>query len=81
MKQSTADIDIVQKTFNLTEQEKYLLLEAAVGEGLFFAGRKHVSIFGCCQPNRKSNSYHQSSRNFTKTTGICKWIKKISQNL
>ena len=44
MKQSPADIDTVQKTFNLTEQEKYLLLEAAVGEGLFFAGRKHVSI-------------------------------------
>ncbi len=44
MKQSTATIDIVQKTFNLTEQEKYLLLEAAVGEGLFFAGKKHVAI-------------------------------------
>ncbi len=44
MKQSTGDIELVQKTFNLTEQEKYLLLEAAVGEGLFFAGRKHVAI-------------------------------------
>jgi len=44
MKQSTASIDIVQKTFNLTEQEKYLLIEAAVGEGLFFAGRKHVYL-------------------------------------
>ncbi len=44
MKQSPATIDIVQKTFNLTEQEKYLLLEAAVGEGLFFAGKKHVAI-------------------------------------
>jgi conjugal transfer ATP-binding protein TraC len=44
MKQSTADIDYVQKVFNLTEQEKYLLLEAAVGEGLFFAGRKHVFL-------------------------------------
>ena len=44
MKQSTATIDVVQKTFNLTEQEKYLLIEAAVGEGLFFAGRKHVAI-------------------------------------
>jgi hypothetical protein len=28
----------------LTEQEKYLLLEAAVGEGLFFAGKKHVAL-------------------------------------
>ena len=44
MKQSTADIDSVQKVFNLTEQEKYLLLEASVGEGLFFAGRKHVFL-------------------------------------
>jgi len=44
MKQSTATIDVVQKTFNLTEQEKYLLIEAAVGEGLFFAGKKHVAL-------------------------------------
>jgi len=44
MKQSTADIDFIQKTFNLTEQEKYLLIEAAVGEGLFFAGKKHVYL-------------------------------------
>jgi type IV secretory pathway VirB4 component len=44
MKQSTADIDSIQKVFNLTEQEKYLLIEAAVGEGLFFAGRKHVYL-------------------------------------
>lgn len=44
MKQSPATIDIVQKTFNLTDEEKYLLLETAVGEGLFFAGQKHVAI-------------------------------------
>lgn len=44
MKQSPATVDIVMKTFNLTEQEKYLLLEAGVGEGLFFAGKKHVAI-------------------------------------
>ncbi|OGZ71131.1 MAG: conjugal transfer protein TraC [Candidatus Staskawiczbacteria bacterium RIFCSPLOWO2_01_FULL_33_9] len=44
MKQSPATIDVVQKTFNLTEQEKYLLLEASVGEGLFFAGKKHVAL-------------------------------------
>lgn len=42
LKQSPAALDIIQRTFNLTEQEKMLLLEAAVGEGLFFAGRKHV---------------------------------------
>jgi type IV secretory pathway VirB4 component len=44
MKQSATDIDILQKTFNLTDEEKYLLLEAGVGEGLFFAGLKHVAI-------------------------------------
>ena len=44
MKQSSATIDVVQKTFNLTEGEKYLLLEAEVGEGIFFAGQKHVAI-------------------------------------
>lgn len=44
MKQSPATIEIVKATFNLTEQEKYLLLEAAVGEGLFFAGKKHVAM-------------------------------------
>lgn len=43
-KQSTASIDIVQKTFNLTDEEKFLLLESNVGEGIFFAGLKHVAI-------------------------------------
>ncbi|MFA5178109.1 MAG: ATP-binding protein [Candidatus Paceibacterota bacterium] len=44
LKQSPASIDLVQKTFNLTDQEKYLLLETPVGEGIFFAGQKHVAI-------------------------------------
>jgi len=44
LKQSTATIDAVQKVFNLTEEEKSLLLAANVGEGLFFAGKKHVAI-------------------------------------
>jgi len=44
MKQGEASIDIVAKTFNLTDEEKYLLTEGAVGEGLFFAGPKHVAI-------------------------------------
>ena len=34
----------MKKTFILTEQEKYLLLEADVGEGMFFAGQKHVAM-------------------------------------
>lgn len=44
MKQSSATIDVVQKTFNITDEEKYLLLEAPIGEGIFFAGDKHVAI-------------------------------------
>lgn len=44
MKQSQAGIDIVVKTFLLTQGEKYLLLEANVGEGIFFAGAKHAAI-------------------------------------
>lgn len=44
MKQSPTAIDNIQKTFNLTDEEKYLLLESNVGEGIFFAGLKHVAI-------------------------------------
>ena len=44
LKQSTAAIDLIQKTFALTEGEKYLLLECGVGEGIFFAGTKHAAI-------------------------------------
>ncbi len=44
LKQSPATIGVVKETFNLTEQEKFMLLECAVGEGLFFAGLKHVAI-------------------------------------
>lgn len=44
LKQSPTTIDIVQRTFNLTDEEKYLLLESNVGEGIFFAGLKHVAI-------------------------------------
>lgn len=44
LKQSTAGVDVISQTFNLTQSEKYLLLEAAVGEGIFFAGQKHAAI-------------------------------------
>jgi len=44
LKQSPASIDLVQKTFNLTEEEKYFLLEAPVGQGIFIAGLKRVEI-------------------------------------
>lgn len=44
LKQSPAAIDLIAETFSLTEGEKYLLLESGVGEGIFFAGLKHVAI-------------------------------------
>ncbi len=44
LKQSPTSIDVVQKTFNLTNEEKFLLLESGIGEGIFFAGLKHVAI-------------------------------------
>ena len=44
MKQSPAAIDIVQQTFNLTDAEKFYILEARVGFGLFFLGQNHIGI-------------------------------------
>lgn len=44
LKQSPTTIDLLKDIFNLTDEEKYLLLESGVGEGLFFAGLKHVAI-------------------------------------
>jgi conjugal transfer ATP-binding protein TraC len=44
LKQSPAAMELLVKVFFLTEGEKYLLLESDVGEGLFFAGLKHVAI-------------------------------------
>ncbi|MDP3900387.1 MAG: ATP-binding protein [bacterium] len=44
LRQSPSAIDLIQKTFALTEGEKYLLLESGVGEGIFFAGSKHAAI-------------------------------------
>jgi type IV secretory pathway VirB4 component len=44
LKQSPTSIDRLQQVFNLTDEEKYLLLESGVGEGIFFVGLKHVAI-------------------------------------
>ena len=44
LKQSPTVVDNLQKVFNLTDEEKYLLLESNVGEGMFFVGLKHVAI-------------------------------------
>ena len=41
-KQSPTTIDQTQKIFGLTDAEKNILLETNIGEGLFFAGTKHV---------------------------------------
>ncbi len=42
LKQSPTEIDLIAKTFYLSEGEKELLLSSDVGEGLFFAGQSHV---------------------------------------
>ena len=73
MKQSPATIDIVKETFNLTEEEKMRLLEAAVGEGLFFAGTKHVAM-------RVVASYTEDQIITTAPEQIAK-IKKAKQEL
>ena len=44
LKQSTASIDVLQNIYKLTDQEKYILLNASVGQWLFFAGTEHVWI-------------------------------------
>ena len=44
LKQSPSTVETLQKTFNLTDEEKYLLLECNKGEGIFFAGLKHSAI-------------------------------------
>ena len=44
LRQSPTSVDLVQSTFKLSDEEKYLLLESDVGEGIFFAGLKHVAI-------------------------------------
>lgn len=44
LKQAPAALEMLQKIFNLTEGEKYMLLNSGVGQGLFFAGNKHVAI-------------------------------------
>ena len=44
LKQSPATIDVLAEIFNLTEEEKYLLLQSNVGEGIFIAGLKRAAI-------------------------------------
>ena len=44
LKQAPSSIEAIAKAFGLSDVEKSLLLEANIGEGLFFAGLKHVAI-------------------------------------
>ena len=44
LKQSSASIDVLQDIFKLTEQEKYILLNSAIWQWLFFAWTEHVGI-------------------------------------
>lgn len=44
LKQSTAAVEKISQTFNLTGGEKHYLLASGVGEGLFFAGQSHVGF-------------------------------------
>ncbi len=44
LKQSPATVDALQKLFYLTDGEKYALLNSDVGQGVLFAGYKHVAI-------------------------------------
>ena len=47
LKQSPATIDVVKETFNLSDEEKYLLLECDVGEGIF------------CRPEARGDQNHR----------------------
>lgn len=71
MKQSPATINVVKETFSLTGQEKYLLLESPIGEGIFFAGEKHVSI-------RVISSYTEDQIITTSPEEVAK-IKKLKK--
>lgn len=51
LKQSPAAIDVIAKTFYLSEGEKHLLLAADIGEGLFFAGPNHVAMRVIASPD------------------------------
>lgn len=51
MKQSTAAIDTLTKTFYLSEGEKHLLLGAGIGHGIIFAGQNHVAVKVVASPD------------------------------
>ncbi|MES2023454.1 MAG: DUF87 domain-containing protein [Patescibacteria group bacterium] len=73
LKQSPSTIGILQQTFNLTDGEKYLLLESGRGEGLFFAGSKHVAI--------KIEASYTEDQIITSDPSQIQAIKKAKQEL
>ena len=73
MKQSPSSVELLQETFNLTDEEKYLLLESGVGEGIFFAGLKHVAI--------KVIASHTEDQIITSDPSQLLSIKKAKQEL
>lgn len=54
LKQSPTAVDNLQKLFYLTDGEKYVLLNSGVGQGIFFAGNKHVAIQIIASPEEAS---------------------------
>ncbi len=44
LKQAPAAAETLKKVFNLTEREKFILLNSEVGQGVFFAGNQHVAV-------------------------------------
>lgn len=53
LKQAPSSVEKLQQIFNLTDQERYYLLQAGVGEGLFFADRKHVAMQVVASPEEE----------------------------
>ena len=54
LKQSATAVDNLQKLFYLTDGEKYVLLNSGVGQGIFFAGNKHVAIQIIASPDESA---------------------------
>jgi conjugal transfer ATP-binding protein TraC len=51
LKQSPTTVDNLQKLFYLTDGEKYVLLNSDVGQGILFAGYKHVAMQVVASPD------------------------------
>lgn len=44
LKQAPVSVEMIGKTFNLSEGEKRLLVTVGIGQGIFFAGNTHVAL-------------------------------------